>query len=193
MAFDWWALWQARPPRGHHATQAKLRLHAIAVAIFVLASAPSWLPRLVHAGNPLYHGYLANFLWVDSYEEGHQAGPPRFGWRDYARKHDIGDAGARMAYGLRRVLYQTPRDKYGRPVAIAMLAGALLAALARERHVLSWLAVGVLQMLPLAWTAVSNPNRRIPAAALLPFALMALMAGVMVLVQRVAPRDIQRQ
>lgn len=192
LAFDWWALVRARPALDRHAARATLRLHALALAVFIAAAAPSWLPRLVHAGDPFYHGYLTNFLWADTYEEAHQAGPPRFGWRDYARKHDIWDAGARMAYGLRRTLYQTPRDKYGRPLAIAMLAGAVVATLAWERHVLAWLTVGFLQMLPLAWTAVSNPNRRIPAAALLPFGIVALMAGVMFVVQRAAARSIQR-
>ncbi len=193
-AADWSQL-QRRPavePRGPAAGATMLRRHGVALAVFVLVATPSWLPRLVHAGNPLYHGYLTNFMWTDSYEQAHQPGPARFRLRDYARKHDAGDAVQRMAYGLRRTLYQTPRDKYGKPVALAMLTGVLLTAAARDRRVLSWLAVGLLQMLPLAWTALSNPNRRIPATALLPFGIVALVAGVAIVVQRFSSRSIQR-
>jgi hypothetical protein len=53
---------------------AVLRRHVIAAAIFVAAAAPSWVPRLVHVGNPLYHGYLPNYLWVDDYHRAHVPG-----------------------------------------------------------------------------------------------------------------------
>jgi hypothetical protein len=153
------------------------RHHAIGAAIFLAVAIPSWVPRLVHTGNPLYHGYLSNYLWVDEYEKAHVPGPPRYGWRDYARDHDAGAALARVRYGLRRALWSAPREKYGDLVAACMLAGLVVTALARKRALVAWYAVGLAGVLPLAWTALANPIRRIPATALLAFGVVAVAGG----------------
>jgi hypothetical protein len=159
--------------------------------VFVAVSAPSWVPRLVHAGDPLYHGYLPNFLWVDDKDRAHVPGPPRFGWRDYAREHDLAGAADRLGYGLHRTLWEAPRVKYGDAAALAALLGLVVVALARDGAALAWLAAGLIQMLPIAWTALSNPVRRIPATALLPFAVVAVVAGTAVLVR--SARDLARR
>jgi hypothetical protein len=145
--------------------------------LFLTATAPSWVPRTIYAHNPLYHGYLSNYLWVDTHERAHVPGPARYGWRDYVREHDVGAAVARIDYGLRRTLWEAPRVKYGDAVAAAMLAGIVLAVAARRHAVLAWFGVGLLQVLPLAWAALSNPVRRIPATALLAFGLTAVAAA----------------
>jgi Dolichyl-phosphate-mannose-protein mannosyltransferase len=38
----------------------------LAALVFVIVTAPSWLPRASHYGDPVYHGYLSNYLWVDT-------------------------------------------------------------------------------------------------------------------------------
>jgi hypothetical protein len=156
-----------------------------ALLVLTVLTIPSWLPRAIYAGRPFYHGYLPNYLWVDDYERAHAAGAPRYEWRDYAREHDVRAAESRMSYGLRRTLWQSPREKYGVGVASAMLVGIVLALFAADRRVPAWLGVGLLQVIPLAWTALSNPTQRIPAAALLPFGLVAIAAGTDVVLGRV--------
>jgi hypothetical protein len=165
-----------------------VRRHLIAGAVFVAATIPSWLPRLVYTGNPLYHGYLSNYLWVDDHARAHVPGPPRFGWRDYVREHDLGDAVARMGNGLRRTLWNAPREKYGDVVFVAMLAGVVAAVAARDRKTLAWIAVGLVQMLPLAWIALANPVRRIPATALLAFAVVAVASGTAIALRALLAR-----
>lgn len=161
---------------------------ALATFLCVLVTVPSWAPRLYHARNPFYHGYLPNYLWVDQYERAHVPGPPRYGWRDYVREHDASAALSRLRYGLRRTLWEAPREKYGAGVAAAMLLGAVVVALARDRAALAWLGVGLLQMLPVAWSALANPVRRIPATALLPFGVIAIAAGAAVAIKTACDR-----
>ena len=43
---------------------------------------------------------------------------------------------------------------------------------------------GVLHALPLAWTALANPARRLPATALLPFAALVIAAAAAALLRR---------
>src|SRR6185503_17316616 len=130
--------------------------------------------------------YLSNYLWADEYAKAHVPGPPQYGWRDYAREHDAGAALARMRYGLRRALWSAPRDKYGDALAACMLAGLVVTALARERALLAWYAVGLASVLPIAWTALANPIRRIPATALLAFGVVAVAGGTAIAVAAVA-------
>jgi hypothetical protein len=178
----------SEPPGGSLRGAPGWGRYVAACAVFVAISAPSWVPRLVHAGNPLYHGYLPNFLWVDERERAHVPGPPRFGWRDYAREHDLADAAHRLGYGLHRTLWEAPREKYGRAAAAAMLAGTVVVFLVRDPAAAPWLAAGLLQMLPIAWQALANPVRRIPATALLAFGVVAVIAGAAALVGAVDGR-----
>jgi hypothetical protein len=83
-----------------------LAAYAAAVALFVVVTIPSWLPRTIHAGSPVYHGYLPNYLWVDEHDRAHAAGPPRFTFETYAAEHGAADAARRMAWGLRRVFWE---------------------------------------------------------------------------------------
>jgi len=153
----------------------------VALLLCVTVAAPSWMPRLRYAHDPFYHGYLSNYLWVDDHRSAHVPGPPRYSWRDYVRTHDAEAALSRSSYGLRRALWEAPREKYGDTIALAMLVGSLLAVAAGDRATVAWLGVGVLQMLPLAWSALANPARRIPATALLAFGLVGIVAGAAII------------
>jgi len=160
-----------------HLPRLPLGLYAGALALFIVVATPSWLPRLLYAGNPLYHGYLPNYLWVDDYERAHVPGTPRYSWSTYVQEHTIGDAIARAGYGIKRVYFDTPRDKLGVAASLAMLAALAVLIALRDRAALALAAAGVLQTLPLAWVALSNSARRVPAGALLPFFAMVMAAA----------------
>jgi len=162
--------------------------YAAAAVVLAVVTVPSWLPRAIYAGNPFYHGYLPNYAWVDRYEQGHLPGPPRYTMRDYWNEHDLGDAARRVGYGLRRVFYHAPRDKYGDANCIVIAAGLALALVSRQPAVVLLLLAGVVQLLPLVWTSLSNPIQRLPATAMLPFAVMLSVAGFSYLVSSIAAR-----
>lgn len=156
-----------------------LGLYAAGLAVFLLVAAPSWVPRMLYAGDPVYHGYLPNYLWVDSYERAHVPGAPRYSWKTYAEEHTIGEAIARAGYGIKRVYFDTPRDKLGVAASAAMIVALAVLLALRDRAALALATAGILQTLPLAWVALSNSARRVPAGALLPFfaVVMAAAAG----------------
>jgi hypothetical protein len=155
-----------------------LAAYALAAALFVVVTLPSWLPRVIYTGNPVYHGYLPNYLWVDEYERAHTPGAPRFSFSTYADEHVAGDAAKRMAWGLRRVFWDTPRDKFGAVASIAAAAAIVVLLAARDTAGMLFVCAAILQALPLAWTAMPNPARRLPAAALLPFVALAIGTAV---------------
>lgn len=173
-------------PASQLARHAPSSAYAVALALFAVVTAPSWIPRAYHAGNPVYHGYLANYLWVDDYERAHVPGAPRFSFSDYRSDHDAADAIERMRWGIQRVFWETPREKFGLATS-AGLAVALLVLLAlRDRAGLLLACAAVLQALPLAWIAEANPARRVPAAALLPFAAVLIAVAAAALLRRSA-------
>lgn len=136
---------------------------------FLVVATPSWLPRLVHKGQPFYHGYLSNFLWVDRYEDASVAGDPRYTFADYARNHSWSDAWHRMADGWHTVAFDVPFHELGALTTWLSAAGLAAALLMRRRELLLMTLLFVLQMTPIAWTFPANPTTRIPAAATLPF------------------------
>ncbi len=161
-----------------------------AFALFIVLATPSWLPRTIYAGNPIYHGYLPNYLWVDDYERAHTPGPPKYSFSTYAEEHEAADAVERFCWGARRVFWETPRDKFGTVTTVLLVLSIVVLAASRDRAGLAIAAAGILQALPLAWTAVANPARRLPAAALLPFAAVVIGAAAAVALQRAfSPRD----
>lgn len=149
-------------------------VYAASVLLFALVTIPSWLPRLREYGSPFYHGYLSNYLWVDSYAEGHQGQRfAKYTWRDYTSTHTLGDAISRTAHGIGNVCFTIPWNVNPKLHALFLLAvvGALL-ALARGPSEYRWLLLfGAIQLLPLIWTNLSNPTMRVPYAATLPFEL----------------------
>lgn len=167
-----------------------LAAYALAAAMFLVVTLPSWMPRIVYAGNPVYHGYLPNYLWVDEYERAHTPGRPQFTFSTYASEHDAGDAIERMGWGMKRVFWDTPRDKLGVVASIAAAFAVVVLLATRDLPGLLLLGAGILQALPLAWTAMPNPARRLPAAALLPFVAMLVAAGVAALRRKTKGRTV---
>jgi hypothetical protein len=149
-------------------------VYAASVLLFALVTVPSWLPRLRDYGSPFYHGYLSNYLWVDSYAEGHQGQRfAKYTWRDYTSTHTLGDAVQRTAHGVWNVCFAIPWTVNDKLHALFLLAVAgTLLALARGPSEYRWLLLfGAIQLLPLIWTNLPNPTMRVPYAATLPFEL----------------------
>lgn len=151
----------------------RLGLYVGAVLLFLVVSTPSWLPRLKHFGDPFHHGYLSNYMWVDTYEEGHTgANYAEFTWRDYAATHDFGDVVHRALYGIWEVGFDIPTQIEKPPVLfILSLFGAALALWRGPMSLRIVFVFGSVQLLPLMWTHMSNPTVRVPYAASLPFEL----------------------
>ncbi len=144
-----------------------------AALIFVVTTAPSWLPRYHYFRNPIYHGYLSNFLWVDSYEQGH-TGQARsdFGWKDYASHHDLRETAARWTTGFYHVYYDIPRHtEHVRILYFLAVGGLVVSILQRRRDFCLLTGCMFVQMLPVVWTSVSNPGPRVPYGTMFPFEL----------------------
>ncbi len=155
------------------AVARRLGLYGAAVLLFLVVSTPSWLPRLNHFGDPFHHGYLSNYMWVDTYEEGHTgANFATFTWRDYAATHDLGDVVQRALHGIWEVGFDIPTRIEKPPVLfILSLFGAALALWRGPLSLRIVFIFGSVQLLPLMWTHMSNPTVRVPYAASFPFEL----------------------
>lgn len=150
-------------------------LYAAAVAVFLVVATPSWLPRLHYFGSPFYHGYLSNYMWVDTYDEGHVGQQyATYHFSDYAKSHTVGDAVRRMASGVWHVGFYVPYRSEGNTVLLYFLAlaGVLLVIAKGPAEYRTLVLFGVVQLLPLMWTNMSNPNFRVPYAATFPFELI---------------------
>jgi hypothetical protein len=160
--------------RNFSVTLRQCGLFAACALVFGVVTTPSWLPRLRDYGSPFHHGYLSNYLWVDTYREGHQGQAfAKYTWRDYAATHTLDDAADRVLHGTWNVCVAIPwsvNRKLHLHFVLA-LAGVCL-ALTRGRSEYRWLLLfGTIQLLPLIWTNLSNPTMRVPYAATLPFEL----------------------
>lgn len=135
--------------------------YAIAVLVGILCTAPSWVPRVRDYGNPIFHGHIANFMWVDTYEEARSQGEhPTFSWHDYAAEHGMGDVVHRWWYGFTEVCYLTPFGLSHATQILAMLG--LLAALITRNGRFLWLAFFCfVQLQPLIWTSMANHSKRV--------------------------------
>ena len=168
--------------------------YAVAVLIFILVSTPSWLPRLYYLHAPLSHGYLSNYMWVDTYAQAHTGDSfASFTWRDYAAAHQFGDFLQRWLHGFQRVFALPLRferiSSVGFPVLYLLaIAGLLASVLQRNRTYLALGAFFLIQILPLIWTSLSNPNDRVPYAAILPFEFF-FAAFALVALRRWAHRE----
>ena len=153
-----------------------VRRYALLLLVFVVVAAPSWVTRTVVYGNPVHHGYLSNYLWVDTYEEGHQS-DVFYGPGDYFAAHGPGDVLYRIAWGIGRVFVVAPTGFgwTGFLCHVAAMCGLLAAVLMRGRAGLFLAAFLLLQASPLVWTAMSNPGSRVHYGANFPFLLMGVM------------------
>lgn len=149
-----------------------------AVLIFLVITTPSWLPRLHYLHQPFAHGYLSNFLWVDTYAEAHTGQAfSSFTWRDYAAKHNAADFLLRWGHGFLETFSLPFRNERFLGIRFPLLyllaaAGIAISAFTRNRTYLTLAAFFLVQMLPLIWTTLSNPTDRVPYASLFPFELV---------------------
>lgn len=151
----------------------KAGIYLAAACIFFVVSAPSWVPRLIYYGNPFHHGYLENYMWVDTYKEGHVGESyAAYSWRDYFAHHHIRDIVSRLIHGLRNVYFRIPIMMERVPLLFLLsIGGALIAFRVPGREYRFLCLFLVLQMQPLVWTNLSNPTARVPYGSMLPFEL----------------------
>ena len=148
-----------------------VRTVSIAVLVFVLVTFPSWLPRIIYLHNPVDHGYLSNYMWVDSYNVGHTGKPyVSYTWHDYAATHGVMDVLSRWRRGFLRIIFDIPLGIERVPILYGFaVAGIGVAVAKRDKAHMLLAGMMAIQMLPLIWTNMSNPNQRVPYGALIPF------------------------
>jgi hypothetical protein len=143
-----------------------------AVLLFILVTTPSWLPRVVFFRDPLFTGYLTNFLWVDTYHLAHDFGEraPSYSWQYYAASHNLLDVGYRLIYGFINVCIVLPIGAEKLPVMFLLsVAGVWTALKNGPREFRYLLLFFFLQVLPFIWTNMPNPNTRVPYGSTFPF------------------------
>ncbi len=148
-------------------------VYLVVALIFLAVATPSWVPRLIYYGSPFHHGYLENYMWVDTYKEGHVGQSyAAYTWRDYFAHHDLRDILSRLIHGLRNIYLRIPVMTEKVPLLFLLSIGGVwiaFRAAAKEYRFLCLFLV--LQMQPLVWTNLSNPTSRVPYGSLLPFEL----------------------
>jgi hypothetical protein len=167
-------------------------LYIAAIVVFLVVATPSWLPRLHYFGSPFYHGYLSNYMWVDTYDEGHVGQVSAiYHFSDYAKSHTVADAVRRMAIGVWHVGFYIPYRSEGNTVALFFLAlaGVVFVIVRGPAEYRTLVLFGVVQLLPLMWTNMSNPNFRVPYAATFPFELIFAAFVLNKLLDRFMPRS----
>ena len=142
----------------------------IAITAFIIISVPSWLPRLIYHSNPMYHEYLPNYLWADTYAEAHVPGPPRYSLQDYAAGHDLRDVWERVVHGSREVFIRVPSENL--PNSILAVMGLALTFWFRVKPLWILPIVFFVSLLPIVWTFMSNPTDRIALASQIPFLVL---------------------
>ena len=148
-------------------------IYLVTVLIFLAVSTPSWVPRLIYFGHPFHHGYLENYMWVDSYKEGHVGESyASYTWRDYAAHHHLRNVVDRLIHGFWNVYFRIPIMMERVPLLFLFsIGGAWIALRIASREYRFLCLFLVLQMLPLVWTNLSNPTARVPYGSMLPFEL----------------------
>jgi hypothetical protein len=172
-------IWRMSRPRAKETRNALIRLRSLllnylgAVLVIVIVTTPSWLPRYQYFGNPIHHGYLSNFMWVDNYEEAHTGLPTSdYTWKDYAQSHDFGGFIHRWGEGFYRVYYDIPRHAERFRLLYFLAVIGIVAAFARRRWEYCVLAGFMfVQLLPIVWTSISTPGPRIAYGTMFPFEL----------------------
>ena len=143
-----------------------------ALLLLVAVTAPAWIPRLVYFGDPLYHGYLTNFLWVDTYRYAHDFGEKfaSYTWQDYFSTHNLFDLIGRVIHGLWNVCLKIPIGNEKVPILFLLsLAGIWTAVRKGPNEYRFLLLFFVIQLFPFIWTNLANPTARVPYGSTLPF------------------------
>jgi hypothetical protein len=147
--------------------------YLLATAIFLGVSAPSWIPRLIYYGDPFHHGYIENYMWVDTYKEAHVGESyATYKWSDYIAHHHLRGVISRVIHGLRDIYFRIPVSMERIPLLFLFSIGGFWIAFRIPTREYRFLCLFlVLQMMPLVWTKLSNPTARVPYGSLLPFEL----------------------
>ena len=146
--------------------------YLFAVLLLVVITIPSWLPRLYYFRDPLYTGYLTNFLWVDTYHLAHDFGEraASFSWHDYAATHNLPDVIYRLIDGFINVCVVLPIGAEKLPLLfLVSIAGIWTTLKYGSREFQLLLVFFFIQVLPFVWTYMPNPNTRVPYGSTFPF------------------------
>ncbi len=167
------------PPRPQEQNQPFLRrvLRLIpnylgAVLVLIVVTTPAWIPRLVYFGDPLYHGYLTNFLWVDTYHLAHDFGErmPSYTWHDYVATHNLFDVFRRVLHGLWNVCIRIPIVDEKAPILFLLSVAGVWTTLKKGPNEFRFLLIFFfIQLFPFIWTNLANPTRRVPYGSTFPF------------------------
>jgi len=143
-----------------------------ALLVLIVVTTPAWIPRLVYFGDPLYHGYLTNFLWVDTYHLAHDFGErlPSYTWHDYVATHNLLDAVRRVIHGLWNVCIAIPILDEKAPILFLLSVAGAYTTLKRGPNEYRFLLLFFfIQLFPFIWTNLANPTRRVPYGSTFPF------------------------
>lgn len=158
-------------PLGRFAT-----LYASCAALFVIITLPSTLPRWRIWRNPIEHGMIENYMWVDDYNLGKQQSL-RYNWRDYVATHTPGDVVRRCLRGFLAVYIRVPLwEEVWAILYVIAVPGAIIVILRPQEPYRYLLLLAFILLLPLVWTYVANPIGRVPYTVMFPFEL--IFAGV---------------
>jgi hypothetical protein len=143
-----------------------------AVLVLIVVTSPAWVPRLAYFGDPLYHGYLTNFLWVDTYRYAHDFGEKfaSYTWQDYLSTHNLFDVIRRVIHGLWNVCLKIPVGNEKAPILFLLSLAGIWTALRKGPNEYRFLLLFfVIQLFPFIWTNLANPTARVPYGSTLPF------------------------
>ena len=143
-----------------------------AVLVLIVVTSPAWVPRLVYFGDPLYHGYLTNFLWVDTYRYAHDFGEKfaSYTWQDYVSTHNLFDVIRRVIHGLWNVCLKIPIGNEKLPILFFLSVAGIWTAVRKGPNEYRFLLIFfVIQLFPFIWTNLANPTARVPYGSTLPF------------------------
>jgi hypothetical protein len=147
-------------------------LYVSCAALFLIITLPSTLPRWRIWRNPIEHGMLENFMWVDDYNIGKQQSV-RYTWRAYVANHTPLDVVWRWLRGFCAVYVRVPLwEEVWALLYVFAVPGAIIALLRPREPYRYLLLLGFILLLPLVWTHVSNPTGRVPYTVMFPFELI---------------------
>ncbi len=161
----------------------------VAALVFAVVASPLlWVKSRLY-GNPLMQGKIMQYMWNDDYEMA-RSKKAAHSLSEYVSAHGWESMVRRAATGLAEVFFIVPLEEEVLPILYITAFVGVTLALGSIQKSRAW-PVGplififcVVQMLPLAWTAISNPTHRIPYAAILPFLLFFGAHGLIEIYKR---------
>jgi len=169
------AVYDAFQPFRNAASPCRLRaigrlgtLYVSCAALFLIITMPSTLPRWRIWGNPIEHGPIENFMWVDDYNAGKQW--VRYTWRDYVATHTPVDLVWRLLRGFWGVYVRLPLwIEVWAILYVIAVPGAIIAIRRAQEPYRYLLFLAFILLLPLVWTYEANPIGRVPYTVMFPF------------------------